>query len=120
MLRRTVLALATAAVASPALAADAPPPTYCVLTHTPGPLWDHAKHFRDQPGIAAHVGYMSGQAEAGRLVMGGPFLDDSGGMAIFDTPTLDDARAIAEADPTVKSGLLNVTVKPWLVALSRK
>ena len=119
MLRRTVLALATAAVASPALAADAPPPIYFVLAHAPGPLWDHAKAFRDQAGIGAHVGYMSGQADKGRLVMGGPFLDNSGGMMIFDVPTIDDARAIAQADPTVTSGLLTVTVKPWLVAIKR-
>jgi uncharacterized protein YciI len=119
MLRRTILALATAAVASPALAADAPPPTYFVLTHAPGPLWDHAKAFRDQPGISAHVGYMSGQADKRHLPMAGPFLDNSGGMAILDVPTIDDASAIAQADPTVKSGLLIVTVKPWLVAIRR-
>jgi uncharacterized protein YciI len=63
---------------------------------------------------------MSGFADKGRLVMGGPFLDNSGGMAIFDVATLEEARAIAEADPTVKSGLLTVTVKPWLAALARK
>ena len=114
MLRRAVLALASA------LAADATPPTYFVLLHAPGPLWDHAKGFRDQHGIAAHVGYMSDQADKGRIVMGGPFLDNSGGMMIFDAPTIDDARAIAQADPTVTSGLLTVTVKPWLVALARK
>ena len=119
MLRRTVLALATAAAASPALAADAPPPTYFVLMHAPGPTWDHAKGFRDQPGVAAHLGYMSGYADKGRIVMGGPFLDNSGGMMIFDVATIEEARAIAEGDPTVKSGLLTVTVRPWLAAIRR-
>ena len=63
---------------------------------------------------------MSGYADKGRIVMGGPFLDNSGGMMIFDGPSIDDARAIAEADPTVKSGLLTVTVKPWLAVLTRR
>jgi uncharacterized protein YciI len=122
MQRRTVLALAAAAVVgAPTLAAAAAaPPTYFVLTHAPGPSWDHAKGFREQPGVEAHLGYMSGYADKGRIVMGGPFLDNSGGMMIFDVATLDGARAIAEADPTVKSGLLTVTVKPWLAVLARK
>ena len=121
MRRRAVLALAVATAASPGhSAAQGPPPTYFVLMHSPGPAWDHAKGFRDQLGIAQHVGYMSGFADKGRIVLGGPFLDDSGGMMIFDVPTLDAARAIAEADPTVKSGLLAVKVKPWLAALARK
>ena len=118
--RRSVLALGAAAAAAPGLAAaDGPPPTYFVLNHTPGAQWDHTKAFRDQPGIERHVGYMSAFADKRQLVMGGPFLDNSGGMAIFDVAMIDDARAIAEADPTVKSGLLAVTVKPWLAALAR-
>ncbi|WP_158320109.1 YciI family protein [Acidocella aminolytica] len=34
-----------------------------------------------------HIEYMSGFFASGELVMGGPFLDDSGGMAIFNTAT---------------------------------
>ena len=120
MQRRTVLALAAAAAAAPSLApAQAAPPTYFVLIHSPGPLWDHAKGFRDQPGLEQHLGYMGGFADKGRIVLGGPFLDNSGGMMIFDVPTIEDARTIAQGDPTVKSGLLTVTVKPWLAALAR-
>jgi hypothetical protein len=69
--------------------------------------------------LEQHLGYMSGFADKGRIVMGGPFLDNSGGMMIFDVPTIEDARTIAQGDPTVKSGLLTVTVKPWLAALAR-
>lgn len=121
MLRRTVLTLAAGAAVAPAMAgADGAPPTYFVLTHSPGPLWDPAKGFREQPGLQQHLGYMSGFAGKGQIVMGGPFLDNSGGMMIFDVATLEAARAIAEADPAVKSGLLRVAVKPWLAALARK
>jgi uncharacterized protein YciI len=88
-----------------------------VLIHGPGPLWDHAKSFRDRPGLAQHLGYTSGYADKGRIV--GPFLDNSGGMMIFDVPTVEEAHTIADADPTVKSGLLTVAVKPWLAALRR-
>jgi uncharacterized protein len=120
MKRRSVLGLAAAAAASPSLvAADTAPKRYFVLTHAPGPAWDHAKGFRDQPGLEHHLGYMQGFFDQGKIVLGGPFLDNSGGMMIFDLATLDEAQAIASADPTVKSGLLTVTVKPWLAAFAR-
>jgi uncharacterized protein YciI len=121
MKRRSVLALAAAAAAAPSIsaAADAPPKRYFVLTHAPGPAWDHAKGFRDQPGLAQHLGYMQRYFDAGKIVLGGPFLDDSGGMMIFDLGAIDEAREIAAADPTVKAGLLTVTVKPWLAAFAR-
>jgi uncharacterized protein YciI len=120
MQRRTVLALAAAAAASPALAAagDAPPTNF-VLAHAPGPAGDHAKSFRDQPGIGQHIGYWSGYADKRQVVLGGPFLDNSGGMMILDVPTPEAAHALAAADPGVASGLLAVTVKPWLAALAR-
>jgi uncharacterized protein YciI len=120
VLARTVLGLAAAAVASPALATTAAgPPTYFVLSHTPGRIWDHGKAFRNQPGIDQHVAYWSGYADKGQIVLGGPFLDNSGGMMILDVPTPEAAHAMAEADPTVKSSLLAVTVRPWLAALAR-
>jgi len=122
MKRRDIFGVAAAILAAPAAAkaAGAGPPTYFVLTHAPGPLWDHAKAFRDQAGIDRHAGYMSAYADKGQIVMGGPFLDNSGGMMIFDLPSIEDARAIAAADPTVKAGLLTVSVKPWLAAMARK
>lgn len=46
----------------------------------------------------------------GRLALGGPFLDDSGGMMV--------AVPVAAEDPAVKSGLLRYTVRPWLVAMT--
>jgi uncharacterized protein YciI len=121
MNRRSILGLALAlpAVAAVKAKAEAGPKTYFVLMHSPGPGWDKARSFRDQPGIGAHVAYMSGFADQKKLVMGGPFLDDSGGMMVFDLPDLKAARAVATADPTVKSGLLKVRVKPWLVAITR-
>jgi len=96
----------------------AEPTVYCVLFHTPGPKWEPGTSFREQPGIEGHVRYMAAQLERGLLVMGGPFLDDSGGMMICRDPDLDRVRTIAEEDPGVKAGLLNVDVKRWLVPMS--
>lgn len=119
MRRRALIALAAAAPAlAPAIAAadssSLPPKRYFVLAHTPGPRWDPTKGFRQQPGIEQHVAYMQDFLDRGTLILGGPYLDNSGGMMIFDLDTEEEARRVAEGDPTVKSGLLAVTVKPWL------
>jgi uncharacterized protein YciI len=111
-------AVALAATTGPALAApNAPPQTYYVLFHTPGPTWKLGVSFRDQPGIDQHLVYMSGVEAKGRLLIGGPFLDDSGGMMVLKVGSTDEAEAIAGADPAVKAGLLQVKVRPWLAAL---
>jgi uncharacterized protein YciI len=79
-----------------------------------------ARHWlRDQPGIGEHVEYMRIFLDEGILILGGPFLDDSGGMAVYELPDADIANAKATKDPAVQSGLLNVKVLPWLVPFSR-
>jgi uncharacterized protein YciI len=40
-------------------------------------------------------------------------------MMILDVATVEEATAIAGADPTVKAGLLIVTVRPWMAAFAR-
>jgi uncharacterized protein YciI len=118
MRRRALLALAAASLApAAAIAADTtslPPKRYFVLIHVPGPKWDPTRGFRDQVGIDQHVAYMQDFFDHGALILGGPFFDNSGGMMIFDIASADEAQRIADGDPTVKSGLLKVTVKPWL------
>ncbi len=125
MKRRSLLGTALALVAfrwttaKGAATPDSQPKRFFVLFHSPGPHWDQSKGFQDQAGIGEHVAYMKGFLDRGMLVMGGPFLDNSGGMMVFDLPTIEAARATAERDPAVENGLLTVAVKPWLVALSR-
>jgi uncharacterized protein YciI len=89
-----------------------------LLRHSPGLRWQAGAGFREQPGIEGHVAYMAEQSDLGRLVLGGPFLDDSGGMMVLRADSFEAARAIAEADPTVADGLLTVEVRPWMVAMS--
>ena len=90
-----------------------------VLMHTPGPAWDQNLSFYDQAGIEQHKTFMSDLLETGDMVMGGPFLDNSGGMAILKVESIEAALAIAKRDPAVRSGILNVEVRSWITPLSR-
>ncbi len=95
------------------------PTIYYALIHSPGKNWEPILSFTQQSGIEGHANYMSTFLESKKLVQGGPFLDNTGGMMIFNV-SKEEANSIANADPCVISGILNVSVKPWLLALSSK
>ena len=50
--------------------------------------------------IRDHVTHLKELDKAGKYVMGGPFQDHSGGMLIVKAGSLEEARRIAEADPS--------------------
>jgi flavin reductase (DIM6/NTAB) family NADH-FMN oxidoreductase RutF/uncharacterized protein YciI len=66
-----------------------------------------------EPLIRAHVAHLRQLDAAGRLVLCGPFGDGSGGMVIIRAGSLDEARAIAAADPFVAAEAEDFTVRPW-------
>jgi len=123
---------AAATLATPPIAADGAteadeadpkgeaPTVFHVILHSPGETWQVGVGFRDQPGVMAHVEYMAGLLQAGTLAYGGPFLDDSGGMAVLKVADLADAERVAAADPSVQAGLLRTRVVPWMVAMSER
>ena len=93
-------------------------PVYFVLLHSPGPAWAKGVPFREQPGVKAHVEYMAGLLRQNVLVMGGPFLDNTGGLMIARSGSLEEAQRLADEGPAVKSGLLRVEVHPWMVPMA--
>ncbi len=97
-----------------------PAPQY-VVVHAPGPAWAPGVPAMEQEGLPLHVAHYAALLEAGKLVMGGPFLDArSGGMMIAEPGVAEaELRAYAASDPAVVSGLLTFEVRPWLVGLHR-
>jgi len=98
------------------------PTTWYVLLHTPGPAVPQGQKVFDQPGIAEHFAFLQRRTAAGELVAAGPFADapDGAGMTVLDVPTLEDAERLArEDDQAVVTGVLAVTVRPWLVRVTR-
>jgi uncharacterized protein YciI len=92
-----------------------------VVFHKPGPKWQKGVDFRQQPGVEDHVAHYMKLYNDGRLAMGGPFLDNTGGMMIAALgETQDSLSKFAAEDPAVKSGLLTFEVKPWFVAMKKE
>jgi uncharacterized protein YciI len=92
-----------------------------VLFHSPGPGWDHALGFMEQPGIDQHIAFMRGLTEQALLVLGGPLADEDAtglvGMAVITAGDAAEAARVAREDRSVASGLLRVTVRPWTVPM---
>lgn len=63
----------------------------------------------------AHMENIGRMAEAGQLVVAGPFLDDGElrGIYIFNVATVEEARALTETDPAVQAGSLVMELHPW-------
>jgi uncharacterized protein YciI len=65
----------------------------------------------------AHLANINRLAEMKKLVVAGPFGDDTPlrGIFVFKVASIDEARALTETDPAVQAGRLVMDVHPWLV-----
>ena len=77
-----------------------------------GPEWVHGKTVFEQP-LQDHLAYMHQLVEAGILKMGGPFLDDTGGLIVVIAETEQEAGELATADPAVRNGVMTAQTHPW-------
>lgn len=63
----------------------------------------------------AHLANIGKLAEAGKLVLAGPFLGDGElrGIYIFNVATIEEAEALTNTDPAIKAGSLVMELKEW-------
>lgn len=61
--------------------------------------------------VRAHVAHLKRLEDGGRLEICGPFSDHDGGMVVLRAVTAEEARAIAEADPFVVSGVESFEIR---------
>ncbi|MGD1011927.1 MAG: YciI family protein [Acidimicrobiales bacterium] len=82
---------------------------------------------RHQPGIdeetadrlqAQHLGYLFAMQEAGHMKVAGPLEDQPDerwrGVSVYQVGSLEEARGLAEMDPAVRAGVLEVEAMTWL------
>ncbi|MBP6812890.1 MAG: hypothetical protein KA138_15285 [Saprospiraceae bacterium] len=63
----------------------------------------------------AHMDNIVKMAEAGKLVLAGPFLDtgEVRGIYIFNVTTVEEAQALTASDPAIQAGRLTMELHPW-------
>jgi len=65
-----------------------------------------------------HMANIQRLGAEGKLVIAGPFTDggDLRGLYVFRVASMEEARALVETDPAVKSGRLRFEIHPWFAA----
>lgn len=63
----------------------------------------------------AHLQNIMRLADEGKLIVAGPFLEDTQlrGIFIFNVETLEEAKTLTESDPAIKAGVLEMELHPW-------
>jgi uncharacterized protein len=67
-----------------------------------------------QPGWGEHAAWIDALADRGRIVLGGPFSDNSGAMLLLEGIGVQEAELLFATDPFVKNGVFVVAdVREW-------
>lgn len=74
---------------------------------------------RDERLQLEHLQHLTRLQMLGKLILNGPILDEHEilGVSVY-AAGLEEARALAEADPKVKAGYLTVEAIPWMAVPS--
>lgn len=83
------------------------------MIYRPGPAYDPDLSPATPGPLRDHVTLMHSVMDDGRMVMGGPFTDGTGGMSVVDVEDRGAAEAIAAADPAVQGGFFEVEIRAW-------
>lgn len=86
-----------------------------------GSQWNPDKPVREQAYWDDHARFMDALFDDGRVVLAGPFADDSGSMVILAVESIEEARAIFQGDPWAKQDVLVVgEFKEWTIFLDAR
>jgi uncharacterized protein YciI len=84
-----------------------------VVIYTYGPAWQTGKTVNEQPFFREHFKYMKQFFATRQVLMGGPFLDNQGGLGILDVENFAQAQEIVAHDPFVLAQVLEPHLHPW-------
>ena len=88
---------------------------YHLVRMQPGPLWDHSRARREQPGWDAHAAYLDRLTEHGVVVLGGPICASHSGNGHSGNGHNDDRDALLVVDAYDEAAALAVLAgDPWL------
>ena len=83
--------------------------------------WNPDKPVREQALWPEHARFVDSLFEAGKVIMAGPFADDSGSMVIMAVESVEAARAIFQDDPWAQHDILVAgEVKEWTIFLDSR
>ncbi|MGA2167061.1 MAG: YciI family protein [Terracidiphilus sp.] len=118
------LAQPVAAQSAPATQASTTPArkTWFIRLIPPRPTFDKDLSEAEAKIMEQHFVYLKGLYEKGVCLFAGPVLDPKGvyGVMVIEAASEDEARAIADADPSVKAGVNRIEIAEMRVAFPPK
>lgn len=82
------------------------------VLYEPGPSWVQGQSLSQQP-LRPHLEYLLAMHEQGRLIMGGPFADGTGGLIVLSVKDMAEAEQLVAKDPAVVAGILKADIRGW-------
>ena len=89
------------------------------VVYTPGSAWIQGKSVFEQPFFKEHARYMQRFFDDKQVIMGGPFMDNQGGLGIIEVANEVHARDIVEQDPAVLARVFQPDLHPWYAAFNQ-
>jgi uncharacterized protein len=93
--------------------------TVFLILFRPGPKWLNDRTVSAQP-LQPHAKYMQQLYDQGKLILAGPFLDNSGRMAIVSVSSEEDLRQILASEPATLEGISLAETHPWYLLFDAK
>jgi len=93
--------------------------TYYMVLLRRGPAWTATATPESAAVSKGHMDNIQKLTAAGKMVVAGPFLDQTGpqalaGLFILRVASLDEAKATVSTDPAVKAGRFTYEIIPWM------
>lgn len=91
---------------------------YYLAFFKPGPKWTDTPTPELQKLQSEHLWNIRRMLDAKTFIAAGPFVNsrDPLGIIVIAASSLEEAKAIAESDPTIKAGHMSIEIHPWFVA----
>ncbi len=92
--------------------------TYYVGFLYKGPKWSAEQTPEVAKTMEGHMANIRRMGDEGKLLIAGPFTDggELRGLYVFRAGSMDEARALVETDPAVKTGRFRFEIHPWFAA----
>lgn len=80
-----------------------------------GPKWTATENAETRRLQEQHLEYVTSLLDSGKAIIAGPLTDggEVSGVFVFRAKSADEAKALAEADPSVTSGFKIAEMHPW-------
>lgn len=68
---------------------------------------------KDAEILEEHIAYLNKYIAKGKIFAKGPFLDHSGGLVIFETENVEEAKELIDNDPVIINNTRSYELKEW-------